>query len=86
MGYKVYTVACSKIIMRYLAFLLFVYMMAALAYAGPQDKWVYIGPTEEQEPVETQPQINGIALLLAVAAFAWVYVIYRDLKGKKRRK
>ncbi len=63
--------------MRYLSFLLFFYLFVTIAYAGPQDKWVYIG---------SAPQIDGIALLLAIGAFIWMYIIYRDLKGKKKSK
>lgn len=61
--------------MRYLSFFLSVYMLAALAYAGPQNKWVYVG---------TESPFDGIALLFAVGAFAWLYIIYRDFKGKKK--
>lgn len=57
--------------MKTLSFLLFLYLLTALVYAGPQDKWVYIGP-----------ELDGVALLLAVGAFVWVYIIYRDFKGK----
>lgn len=63
--------------MKYAAFLLYVYMLVGLAYAGPQDKWVYVGSTT---------QFDGIALLLAVGAFAWVYIIYRDFKGARHGK
>lgn len=63
--------------MKYLSFVLFVYMLAALAYAGTQDKWVYAG---------SSTQLDGIALLLGIGAFAWVYIMYRDLKGSSRRK
>ncbi len=62
--------------MRYLTFLLSVYMLVALVYAGPQDKWVYVAGGNT---------FDGIALLLAVGAFAWVYVIYKDARKKKRR-
>jgi len=72
--YKVYTVAYHKVIMRYLSFLLFLYSLVSLAYAGPQDKWVYVGQ-----------QFDGIALLLAIGAFVWVYLIYRDFKVKRAR-
>ena len=64
--------------MRYISFFLFLYLLTALAYAGPDDKWVYVGTTGSQ--------IDGIALLLAVGAFVWVYIIYRDSKRKKIRK
>ncbi|MBU5537547.1 MAG: hypothetical protein KQA38_03225 [Candidatus Aenigmarchaeota archaeon] len=70
--YKVYTVAYQKIIMK-LAFLLFIYLLVPLAFAGPQDKWIYIGSN----------QLDGIALLLAVGAFVWAYLIFRDLKLRK---
>ena len=63
--------------MRYLQFLLFVYLLSAIAYAGPQDKWVYVG---------SAGTLDGIALLLAIGTFAWVYLIYRDFKGKNKPK
>jgi hypothetical protein len=61
--------------MRYAPFFLFLYLLVALVYAGPDDKWVYIGPSA---------QFDGIALLLAIGTFAWVYIIYRDFKLKRR--
>lgn len=63
--------------MRYLTFLLSLLALASIVHAGPDDKWVYVG----------QPNsLDGIALLLAIGAFAWVYVIYHDFRGKKRPK
>jgi len=64
--------------MKHLSFLLFAYLLTSAAYAGPNDKWVYVGST----------QFDGIALLLAIGAFVWLYIIYRDFKVKKgaRRK
>ena len=61
--------------MKYAMFLAVLLLSTIPVYAGPDDKWVYVG--------NTWPQIDGIALLLAVGAFAWVYVMYRDAKGKK---
>lgn len=62
--------------MKYLSFLLFLYSLVTLAYAGPNDKWVYVGQTN---------QFDGIALMLAIGAFAWVYLIYRDFKRTRRK-
>ncbi|MBI1978479.1 MAG: hypothetical protein HYS62_00265 [Candidatus Aenigmarchaeota archaeon] len=78
--------------MRYLAFIVFVYLLSALAYAGPDDKWIPAGSAEEETvgSVEVQTaesawtQYDGIALILGIAAFAWVYVIYRDFKKPGR--
>lgn len=64
--------------MKCLSFLLFVYILAASGYAGPNDRWVYVGGSGVE--------IDGIALLLAVGAFVWVYMIYRDLKDAKPRR
>lgn len=61
--------------MKYITFLLFLYSLATSVYAGPQDKWIYVGQ-----------QFDGIALLLAIGAFAWVYLIYRDMRDKKVRR
>ena len=80
--------------MKYLSFLLSIYMLSALAYAGPDDRWVPAESVEEEnvESVSVQAgkstasSFDGIALLLAIGAFVWVYVIYRDVKGKKRRR
>lgn len=60
--------------MHYISFLLSVYLLVGAVYAGPQDKWVYVGSS----------QLDGIALILAVGAFVWAYLIYRDdnRKGK----
>lgn len=63
--------------MKYIAFFLFLYSLVTLAYAGPQDKWVYVGSTT---------QFDGIALLLGIGAFAWVYIIYRDFKSARHGK
>ncbi len=62
--------------MKYLSFFLFTYLLTALVYAGPNDKWVYAGPTGIN--------FDGIALLLAAGAFAWAYIIYRDFKSGKK--
>ena len=62
--------------MRQLSFWLFSYMLTAVVYAGPEDKWVYVGSASP---------IDGIALLLGVAAFAWVYTMYKDVRGKTKR-
>ena len=48
-----------------------------IAIAGPQDKWVYVG---------SAGTFDGIALLLGIGAFGWVYIIYRDLKDKSKPK
>lgn len=78
-------------IMKYLSFLLFVYLLSALVYAGPDDRWVPAESVEEKnvESVGVQTvepgQFDGIALILGIAAFSWVYIIYRDLKGKRRK-
>lgn len=68
--------------MKYVMFLLTILFLATSVYAGPDDKWMYVGPSQTQEI-----QFDGIALLLAVGAFAWVYVIYKDtvMKAIKRR-
>lgn len=63
--------------MRYLSFLLFIYFLVTLVYAGPNDRWV---------PAESVGlNLDGIALILAIAAFAWVYVIYKDFKRTRRK-
>lgn len=59
--------------MKYVLFFIFTYLLIATAFAGPEDKWIYVGP-----------KFDGIALLLAVAAFVWIYVMYKDLKTKKK--
>lgn len=54
--------------------------LVQIVSAGPNDKWV---------PVESSPSFDGIALLFAVGAIAWAYVIFKDIKlGRKptRRK
>ena len=78
--------------MRYASFLLFVCILSALAYAGPDDRWVPAeavnssAETFQAQPVEPiGTQFDGIALVLGVAAFAWVYVIYRDFKTVKKK-
>ena len=78
--------------MKHLTFFLFVYMLTALVYAGPEDRWV---PAESvntsAESVQAQSvdytgiQFDGIALVLGIAAFAWVYIIYRDFKTVKKK-
>ncbi len=60
--------------MKYLIFLLCVYLLTVSVYAGPNDKWVYIGSSSP---------FDGVALLLAIGAFAWGYIIYRDFKKTK---
>jgi len=63
--------------MNYLPLLLVLYLLVVSVHAGPQDKWVYVGSSNS---------FDGTALLLAIGAFAWLYIIYRDFKGARRRK
>ena len=63
--------------MKYISFFIFAYLLTTLAYAGPDDKWVYAGSSNS---------FDGIALLLAIGAFAWLYIIYRDFKSAGHRK
>lgn len=55
--------------MKYLSFLLFVYSLITLVHANSETNIPGTG-------------IDGVALLLGIGAFVWVYIIYRD-KGKK---
>lgn len=78
--------------MRYLSFLLFVSLITSLANAGPDDRWIPAESVGEEnvesvgvQTVESVGQFDGIALILGIAAFSWVYIIYRDLKGKRKK-
>ncbi|MBI2005175.1 MAG: hypothetical protein HYS80_00225 [Candidatus Aenigmarchaeota archaeon] len=79
--------------MRYLSLVIFSYLLVNLVYAGPDDKWAPAESVGEEnvesvsvQSVESAGQFDGIALILGVAAFAWVYIIYRDLKSKPKRR
>lgn len=61
--------------MKYAMFLVVILLLTIPVYAGPDDKWVYVG--------NTWSQIDWIALLLAIGAFAWAYVVYRDARTTK---
>ena len=54
----------------------FVYILTGIAYAGPNDKWAYVGSAN---------QFDAIALTLAIGSFVAAYLIYRDWKGNGKR-
>ncbi|MBI2547167.1 MAG: hypothetical protein HYW23_01835 [Candidatus Aenigmarchaeota archaeon] len=60
--------------MRYLVFALFLYSLIGIAYAGPNDKWVYIGP-----------KIDAVTLVVVAALLVCGYMIFRGCKRARKR-
>ena len=64
--------------MRKFFFVAWTILLAAPVLAGSDDKWVLAN--------NPNPALNIVPLLLAIGAFVWIYVIYKDLKIKSKRK